>query len=301
MKTRDASRLERDPKENIESRVILYFRRHGKKEKTLEGQADEQVPLTKEGRAQAVAVGKELGAHPEVAVAFGSSRDRAQEIAARAMLANEESITEDMTLDELKTEIRGELGYGQKIMADSRLNFVDEPGELKELTDKAYGEKRTTDFMVHESDEVAKRTKDKKSSSYTRLAGQVAELVKKYAEIGNNFHRIVEEDPEKYAEFQNRLERFMGTHNTVSESFVAKVLEKQEGVEERERFLEKLGAFGFAEAQGFNLEVVNRSDAQEIKLTVKAGDQEWNLVIKPEVLDEIINDREIFDQEILNG
>jgi|SRR3989344_523788 len=298
MRNKLESEFGQEERENIESRVILYFRRHGKKEKILDGQKDSEVPLTKEGREQAVALGKGLNAHPEMTVAFGSPRKRAQEVAARAMLANEKSISVDMTLDELKSEIAKEIGHSQKILTDKRLDFYEQPGKLKELTDKAYAEKRTAEFMINESDALAKETGDEVSSTYTRLAAQVAELVKKYIEIGNNFHKIVEEDPEKYKQFQNQMERFMGTHNTVSDSFVAKLIEKHKGVKERERFIQVLGPLGFKEAEGFQIEITNRGALQEIKLNVKVGDQVWDLIVDPTLLDEMIKDREEFDLDV---
>ncbi|MDP4000875.1 MAG: histidine phosphatase family protein [bacterium] len=285
--------------DKAESRIVLYFRRHGKKEQTLEGQTDTDVPLTKEGRGQAVQIGKDLNVKPEMTIAFGSRRKRAQEVAARAMLANEDDISPNMPLDQLKARIAKELGYGQKIIEDRRLDFNEGKGTaLGVLTDKAYAEKRTAEFMIHDSDRIAQETKDLTTSTYTRLASQVAELVQKYAKIGSNFHRIVEEDPEKYKKFQNQMERFMGTHNTVSDSFVAKVIEKQQGIEERERFLQSVGPLGFKEAEGFNIEVINRGGNQEIRLNVKAGNEEWNIDVVPDTIGRIIDDRVEFDRAI---
>jgi len=291
--------LEHDPKEVIESRVALHFRRHGKKEKTLTGQSDREVPLTMEGRQQAVAVGKELNPNSKMSLARGSFRLRAQEVAGRAMLANEESITPEMSMDEISKQIENELKFGKKIVPDPNLDFYEKKhSQLQEQTEKAYGERRTSEFMVHESDQTALETGDLESSTYTRLAGQVAELVKKYAEIGSNFQGIVERNPEKYQEFHNQLERYFGTHNTVSDSFVARVIEKQQGVAAREEFLRILGPMGFNEAEGFGIEITNRGPVQEIVMHVKVKDREWRLEIPAALLNELIEDRDAFNLEV---
>lgn len=70
-------------REQTHPRIRLEFFRHDEKGKAADAstEADRRVTLTEKGRKQAAEVGKLRNPRPEVGIAFGSTRDRAQETA----------------------------------------------------------------------------------------------------------------------------------------------------------------------------------------------------------------------------
>src|SRR3989338_2253663 len=87
----------------LRSSIRLEFFRHDKKATPTEGQPDETVRLTPEGRIDASQAGQAQDPHPEVALAYGSSRERSQETAMRHMLGAEPRMTDEMSLEEIQT------------------------------------------------------------------------------------------------------------------------------------------------------------------------------------------------------
>ncbi len=283
----------------VDTKVVLEFFRHGNKEK-MAG-PDEHVILSEKGRVQAMEKGKEISPQPEVSLAFGSPRIRTQDTAYRIMLSGED-ITPDMSLEDIKSRVSDELGgdHVKKMIQDDRLNFA-LVGETDKEGVKAYGEGRYLDWMIKDSDAVAKKYQDLTSAVFTRQAAGIAELCKRYIVAGGNFNRLVA-TTNKYEQFGNQLERYLGTHQGVVESFVAKVVTETQGLEERDRFLAAAGVVGFAETQGIKVEINNHGQEQTITFTypVKEGEVASNHTVTfgVDVLDKIIADREAFDADI---
>lgn len=286
------------------TKVVLEFMRHGKKQADP-SKPDEEIRLSEAGRAQADARGAELHAQPEVALAVGSPRERTQETASRAMLPD--SIDPAMTLEGIEEMIReqsrhGE--YGRKILEDPRLNF-DITGPAGKLGEKAFADGRYLQWVIGESDGQAREMKDTVSTTYTRQAGNIAEIVAKYIGVGNAFQRIASKADGKYEEYGNQLERYLGTHSGVSESFVAKVLEEVSGGEARDEFLQSAGS-GFAETKGIHIEIVNKGNDQTMTLSYPVKDEQDKEVMKTvsftrDVVEKIIGEREVFDRECANN
>lgn len=278
------------------SHIILEFMRHGKKEK-VSGKDDYDIRLTPEARVDAKNKGQRLGAQAEVAVAYGSPRKRAQEAAVRAMLGNRGEITDDMSVEEIEAKIAkymklGDSGKGKKLVVDERLDFIDETEEGL----KAYLEGRYLEHMVRASDDLAVEKQDTKLTTYNRAAGNIAEIVLKWVGVGKNFSKVVERNPQKYKEFKNQLERYFGSHQGVTECFLLKAVEKVQGVKERDVILSLIPA-GFNELQGFRIDIENKGeDVQVIHLIAEIGDKKINLKLTPEILIDMIEDRNMFDQ-----
>ncbi|QQR78084.1 MAG: histidine phosphatase family protein [Candidatus Moraniibacteriota bacterium] len=289
---------EQEPKQI--TRVILELMRHGKRErgKTVEEEANPNLRLTPEGRAQVTEHGKTVDPQPEVAMGMGSSRVRTQETAYRVMLANED-ISPDDSLEVIEAKVAEQVHYGKKMLVDDRLGFTDE-GPIGPDGVKAYMEKRYLPWAMNDSDRDAIEKGDEKSSTYTRMAGNVAEIVARYATVGNNFQRIVARDTEgKYEETGNQLERYLGTHMGIAECFTAKVLETVKGVEAKDKFVQSIGS-GFLEAEGVRIEIVNTGMDQTIVLTytikdAEQGDRKESVQFGREVLAKIIDDRKAFE------
>lgn len=275
------------------SKVILEFMRHGKKEKDP-AKSDEEIRLTPAARHDATEKGRQLGSHADMAVTYGSPRKRAQESAARVMLGNEGAVTDAMTLEQIEEMIARQIKFGKKIVVDNRLDFKDDGGGL---LDKAYIEGKLMDFMVNDSDAVAVDNEDAKMTSYSRAAGNVAEIVLRNLKIAEKFNKVVESDPGKYGDFNNELERYFGTHSSIGESFLLKAVEKVRGAEERDKIMKELGGM-FKELQGFRIEIGNHvGGEQTINLYAKVGNHNIDLELSVEILNEIVREREEFDKQ----
>ncbi|MEK7151083.1 MAG: phosphoglycerate mutase family protein, partial [Patescibacteria group bacterium] len=168
--------------EEYTSRIVLSFLRHAEKE-TDASKTDEEIELTAQGKQQAIAQSQK--GNLDVAVAFGSPRKRTQETAAFMMAGREENITGEESLEELRKKVDAELSMGTKIAIDERLNFnLDESKELGALEMEAFRKKEYLKFVVEQSDELARKLGDKENFTYSRGAGAVAGIVKKYLNIG---------------------------------------------------------------------------------------------------------------------
>lgn len=285
--------------EPMPSSIRIEFFRHDDKEKPLPDapkKPDESVRISEEGRQHATEAGKGKFPNPEVGVVYGSGRDRTTETALRQLLANKEEITPDMTMEDMKTKISEEVKVGRKDISSSLLNFNFDGS--KGFHDAAYDHflksKDLLRWYVTESDNVVRAEKDSTSTSYSRLAGNVAELVDKYMKIYPRWKQITESDPDKYASYHNELQRFMGTHQSVSEAFLMKVLEKTKGVEAVTRFIDSLkDKNGFGSSEGYSLSI-HEVDG-EITASIKYGDQETTL--HQDVLQQIISERDVLNEE----
>jgi hypothetical protein len=286
--------------EPVPSSIRIEFFRHDDKEKPLPDapkKPDELVRISEAGRQHATDAGKTKSPNPEVGVVYGSGRERTTETALRQMLANEEEITPDMTLEDMKAKIGEEVKVGRKDISSSLLNFNFDGS--KGFHDAAFDHflksKDLLRWYVTESDNVVRAEKDSTSTSYSRLAGNVAELVDKYMKIYPRWKQITESDPDKYASYHNELQRFMGTHQSVSEAFLMKVLEKTKGAEAVTSFIDSLkDKNGFGSSEGFTVQILESEGEQQ--LIVKFRDEEWQT--SPAVIDEIIDERDKLNESI---
>ena len=282
----------------VESRVILEFMRHGKKE-TDQNKTNEKLLLTPKGRQQALDKGKELDPRADVSVAWGSPRIRSRETAALAMLANED-IDPDASLEEIEQEIDRVISakgkQKRKIIEDSRLDFnFSGPGIGKWASDLYVDAAPLMPTYIRESDQRALETGDRENDTYTRKAGDIAEIILRYAKIGDTFNRIVSET-DKYAKTGNQLERYLGTHGSVLEPLVAKLIEKLNGVEARDKFAELVGN-DFAETKGIRAEIINKGTEQQIKIRYEIDGQEQEIDVDVNLLEEIVKEREEFEKK----
>ena len=124
------------------TKVIIECRRHGQKENDPEKDNRDRL-LTPFGRQQATNKGKEFNPQSEVAIATGSLQKRTLETAGHMMLANEEKISADDSLEQMETKIAEELKMGTKIHTDERLDFHSTAESLA-----AYNEGRLLKFLI---------------------------------------------------------------------------------------------------------------------------------------------------------
>lgn len=284
----------------IQPSIRLEFFRHDEKTKLIEdadNTDDSKVRLTERGRVKATAKGQLKNPHAEVAVSFGSGRERSQETALRHMLAEELSVTPDMSLEDMREEVGRSVSFGKKDAVTGNLDFDWDSNE--QFHDAAYerylDSKDALKFIWKDSDGLVKELKDDTSSSYSRLAGNVAELVFKYITIFPRWKNLANEKPEKYKAFDNEMQRFFSSHQGVLESFLMKVMEKNEGAKGVENFINSLAdknGFGFSE--GFSVEILEQNGETVVHIQYK--DKKW--FVSPNMIQEIVQERDLLNKEI---
>ncbi len=146
------------------------------------------------------------------------------------------------------------------------------------------------EFIVEKSDGLAKEFGDEKGDTYSRMAGRIAEIIEKYIKIAPRWNELVQDEEKDYKE---TLKRYFGTHQGVVETFLAKVIEKTKGVEERNAFVVALDKQGFGFAEGINIKIKTINNEQVIEVSYKKEKDgkvifEHNEIVPKEVIDQII-------------
>ncbi len=277
--------------EGFSTKIELHFFRHDDKG-SAEGKTDQEVQISEKGRKNAASFAKDDSI--EQSVAFGSSSVRTKETAilhmAGKMFTEEELRDGNYILDKLIEKIGP-----NKIAIDERLDFsFGDNDKFKEEVRAALNSGMLLRFLVERSDELAKEIEDYNVNSYSKVAAGIAEIVKKYLAIAPRFEELIKEDSEKYGRI---MRRFMGTHQTTPECFLAKVIEKTDGIENRDAFVRALNNQGFNPSEGFECDVVTDSDGKitiHIKFEkprIEGGEGfVFDRDIDPSVIDEIISD-----------
>ncbi len=234
------------------AKIELHFFRHSIKESndvTLPN--DEMVKLSQAGKDLAIEKSFD-DVNLSQSVAFGSPRIRTQESALYMITGNQDNITGTETLEELKEKINSDLKVGSKIGVDERLNFSDSNDTpVGKAMNDAYARGEYVKFMVKESDSLARETNDESGANYSAKAAQVANIIAKYVGITPKWQKLVSDESKGYTD---TLERYMGTHASISEAFLAKVLEVTDGTEVRDEFVARYPN-GFDYIQGFEVDI----------------------------------------------
>jgi hypothetical protein len=267
------------------AKIALHFFRHSIKESndvTLPN--DEAVKLSQAGKD--LAIEKSFNdVNLSQAVAFGSPRTRTQETAMLMMAGQEDEIDGTETIEELKEKLNKDLKVGSNVGVDERLNFTDSNDTpVGRAMNDAYSRGEYVKFMVQESDKLAKETDDESGANYSAKAAQVAKIIAKYTGIAPKWQKLVSDESKNYTD---TLERYMGTHGSIQEAFLAKVIEITEGVEARDNFIAKYPN-GFDYIQGFEVDVVRDPKGDvSIEIQFDMGDSKLTKILSLDDLLEI--------------
>jgi len=298
------SKMERE--KEYTSRIVLSFLRHGEKEKAPppgeEAAGDTAVRLTPAGRKGALKAGAAFRLPEESmaqAVAKGSPRLRAQETAGLVMAGAKKAITGDESLEELREKIDGDRKYGSKIGTDPRLDFSAGSGEFGKQMMAAFKAGRLMEWLVNESDDVARKTHEKEGSSYSRSARNVAEIVDGYYRAAKRFDQLVTDK-----DYEDTMQRFMGSHQSVTECFLAKAIEMVDGKGERDAFIEAINKAGFGFVEGFQMEIKTfQGGDRRMLIHFQKKDADGKILYEftggfgPEQIKEIINEGKKLDED----
>ena len=264
------------------AKIILHFFRHDEKESD-KTKSDTEIRLTEKGRLHSKGLSRKETDMSQ-AMAFGSPRKRAQETAGLIMAGAQDEITGTETLEELKTKLNKDLKYGSKLHTDSRFDFELPPkGIYHDEVMLAFKESRFMKYLVEESDKRTEETGSEKDViNYSNLASQVAEIIEKYFKIMPRWKNLVKDEKKNY---KSVMERFMVTHLSVQEAFLAKIIELTKGKSERDAFVSALNNQGFDYAEGFDVEIVADDNGEgKIHITYKK-EKEGKIVFE---FDEIV-------------
>lgn len=235
-----------DTEQPAHSTVELNFFRHNEKD------GDK---LTIAGRHDAIAKGQNQDNNNIHSVSFGSPKNRAQETALLQRWGSKLDPTfvdSYTTVAELAEEINKieDVKIGSKIGIRNQLDFQMSKGPILDAAMKAIKENRYFDWLVHESPNLIPPG-DKENWSLNRQAANIASEIDRYVRISGRFDKIVEE---KGVDFGNKMERFLGSHSGVLESFLIRVIEKTKGVAEAEKFAQAIPD-GFGYSEGFKTKI----------------------------------------------
>ncbi len=279
----------KESNEVITSTINLRFFRHAEKESD-KNKTDEEIELTETGRNQAIE--KSEDDDLSQSVSFGSPRKRAQQTAGFVMGGQLPEITGDENLEELKEKLDKELKVGSKIGIDKRLDSnLDLSTDFGKRALEAFKNGQYLKFLVEESDTLAQSLQDSTEETYGRQAGRVAEIVEKYIKVARRWDELVQEESKGY---EDTLKRFLGTHQGVTESFLAKIIEQTKGKVERDTFVSVLGNQGFDFAEGFDVKVETVNDkTQNIHISFKKEKDgqvifEYDEIVPREIIDGLI-------------
>lgn len=296
----------------ITSSEILHFNRHN--EKGDKAKSEDPDALSPEGIANAFARGQQREGVSNTAVAFGSEvgpegNERALHTALEDLAGalRIEGITGQESLQELQKAINESDGrdFGARGAIDRRLGFTLNDPEHRKGAVNAIKEKRLLKYLVEESDDKVIAAHNLEDYSYTRSAGRIAEVVKKYVGTASRWDELAN-DPEKH--YGKVLDRFLGSHTGIVDVFLLRLVEKLKGPDERDRLIEALGGgTGFNAGEGFEIHIdtLKGQDAPRIRVQFERKGKDNESVayhldeeVPVEIIDELIADGKVLDEKI---
>lgn len=261
-------------------KVVMHFMRHSIKEnppvnEDAPKKEDAQIILSEPGRVLAA---EKFPEKTDLRVAHieGSPRVRTHETGVIAA-------TKDATMNPK------DIGTG-KLRINEALDFViDGEGVYAERIAREYEKGTLLSFFVNESDSLAREIGDTKSSTYSKLAANIAGIVYKNFQAASRGVSVLEQS-KSTENAQNDFERIFATHGIIQESFLLKVAEKVKGIAERDTLLSVIGENGFDYVEGFDAILSKENGEEQIRIVYKKGDYVFNEVVPETVIQEIISE-----------
>ena len=276
-----------------EPSIRLEFFRHDDKLKAEPGQHDNQVRLNPKGRAHARTAGKQTGLNPEMAIIYGSPRERSVETGYQRLFGEESGTSAEMSLEEMIAKVNSNIKYGKKHGVKKNLDFTFEGSPaMSAALKKHFGEtKDLTTFMFEESDKMAQENKDVNSNTFSRNAANIASIIKKYLHSLPRWEQITKTSDKKehYEHNGNQIQRLFGTHGSVLEPFLLRLIKHAEGETAARDFIKTMpdgNSFDFSE--GYSITISRNNKGVPI---ITVTHKNLNFEITEDLLDRIISER----------
>lgn len=269
-------------KEIFPVNIELHFFRHSIKEKS--NVDDNLIRLSDDGRNLAKEKSfKDVSL--DQSVAFGSPRVRTQETALLMTFGESDNITGSESLEELKNKINKDLKFGSKIGIDDRLDTTEDfNSPVGKRANEAFVEGKYMEFLAKESDSLAEQTGDKTKANLKEKASLVGEIIEKYIKIIPRWSVLVNNKENNYSP---KLERFLGTHSSIPESFIIKALQILGKDNEVEEYINKYQS-GIDYLKGFDVNINYSNEEIKLNISYDFGEGKNNIEISEEQLKEII-------------
>jgi broad specificity phosphatase PhoE len=241
-----------DKAPRAEFRLHMHIFRHGKKDggHDVTPEVDMAMALKPEGRIQAHEKGVEL--KTAGGAISGSSRARTRETAMHVAHANNPEVTGEESYDELVEK----LGITPWVNKAFDMPFSKDDPNFPIINQKS-DEGIFFKWAAEEADRALKDG-DASKTIYGIQARKVAAVVDRFATIASKMADRAERAKERGEDAETEREQVMGTHAGVNESFVAEVLRRMHGDEERQKMLNILPN-GVSETQGSDIDIVATS------------------------------------------
>lgn len=273
----------------IRPRIRLELFRHDEREEIAEPgiqdvDLNRKIHLSQKGRTNSRLKGIDKNPNPQVALAYGSMRDRTIETSLRHILSDKEDL-DSLDYDNILNLAKH--GSMKKYIRTPLLDYdYDSNEQFRREIDTHYFEKKDMlRFLYCESDDLAERLKDKKSTTYSRSASNIAKLINKYIQVLPAWSKLTTDKPEKFREYGFELQRFMGSHGGNLECFLMKVIERQQGEKGVMDFINSLpDPNGFGYSEGYTV-VLEESDGKT-RINISYNKNNWSF--DPDFLKEII-------------
>lgn len=255
--------------EEYTSKIHLVFSRHEEKESAEDGQSDDDVRLTEQGRMNAVD-SAELDDVSQ-AVAYGSPKKRAQETAGLKMSGKQPEITGEESLEELKKKLDAGREVGSKLGTDKRLDFyIDFNSPYGKWLYEKFKEGNYIEALLLESDAKAEEFGDPEAETGMTYTSRLSEVISRYVKAANRWNELVSDEED----YDDTLTRIFGTHAGVNEAFLGKIIEKVKGEDELRKFIAKIPE-GFDYNEGFDLNIVtNDKGEKKVMITYEHVNQD---------------------------
>lgn len=260
--------------EKVNPKVILHFLRHSIKEEGT-GKDDKDISLSGEGRELA-ARKYENPLDMRYAHVEASPRMRTQETAATTATKDAKARPEDLGVGKMR--IREALDY----------NLDETEGYGKRLYEKD-AEGKLLSFLLHESDAAVRASGDTTSSTYSRMAANIAGIIYRNYQTASRGASMFERSEHSQSE-HNDFERILATHGAIQECFLLKAVEKVKGIAAHDALLAVIGEKGFDFTEGFDVTLSKENGMRQIRITYKRGEYVLNEIVPVSVIEEIIEE-----------
>ena len=279
--------------------IRLELFRHDNKESSDKRDTDEEIRFTLEWKIHATEVGLEKKWNPDMGLILASPKKRSEETAYHQLYANHTNISPEDSLEEIREKTNN--WNFKKALITNLLGFTYDAKEgdfayidYKDHLYKAFWEEQWLKTLYKDSDDLAQLYWiPTYIDSYSRNAGNIAQIIKRYIKVFHNWKRIWKQ--KKYAD-NNELQRFLASHATITEPFLMKVISKiiteKEGKEAAKQandtFLEQ-NPNGFWFSEGYTINI-NEIEQKELSISIT---YQWKTYQATEkIIDEIISERD---------